>query len=55
MTRRRGRCCIDSSTAPVELSLNLVEGLHARWVRVLESLTSDEWQRGFKHAKSAGR
>jgi hypothetical protein len=42
---------IDSKTAPVGLSLDLIEGLHARWVQVLKSLTVDEWQRGFKHAK----
>jgi hypothetical protein len=42
---------VDSATAPVGLSLDLVEGLHARWVRLLESLTADEWERGFKHAK----
>ena len=40
---------VDSVTAPVGLSLDLVEALHARWVRILESLTVDEWERGFKH------
>jgi hypothetical protein len=40
---------VDSATAPVGLSLDIIEGLHARWVRILESLTADEWQRGFKH------
>ena len=42
---------IDSKTAPVGLSLDLIEGLHGRWVQVLKSLTVDEWERGFKHAK----
>jgi len=42
---------IDSVTAPIDSSLDLVEGLHSRWVRVLESLSPEQWQRGFKHAK----
>jgi uncharacterized damage-inducible protein DinB len=41
----------DSTAAPVGWSLDLIEGLHARWVRLLESLSADEWQRGFKHPK----
>jgi len=42
---------LHDGTGPVECSLNLVEGLHERWVRLLESLDGDEWQRGFKHPK----
>jgi hypothetical protein len=38
-------------TAPVEWSLELVEGVHARWVMLLQSLTDDQWQRGFNHAE----
>jgi uncharacterized damage-inducible protein DinB len=41
----------DSMTAPVGWSLDLVEGLHARWVRLLESLSAEQWELGFKHAK----
>jgi hypothetical protein len=26
-----------------------VEALHARWVMLLQSLTEEEWKRGFKH------
>ncbi|HEY5328908.1 MAG TPA: putative metal-dependent hydrolase [Acidobacteriaceae bacterium] len=37
--------------APVEWSLELVEGVHARWVMLLQSLTDDQWQRGFNHAE----
>ena len=37
--------------APVEWSLELVESLHARWVMLLQSLSAEQWQRGFKHPK----
>jgi len=42
----------DSEAAPVEWSLELVEGLHARWVLLLQSLTEDEWQRGYRHPEN---
>jgi len=42
---------IDSTTSPIGPSLDIVEGLHVRWVQVLESLSADEWERGFKHAQ----
>ena len=34
---------------PVEWSLELVEALHARWVMLLQSLSDEQWQRGFVH------
>jgi hypothetical protein len=37
------------SRAPVGWSLDLLEGVHARWVLLLESLTDEQWQLGFKH------
>jgi hypothetical protein len=37
------------SKAPVGWSLDLLEGVHARWSLLLESLTDEQWQRGFKH------
>jgi len=37
------------SAAPVGWSAALLESLHARWVMLLESLTDEEWQRGFNH------
>ena len=37
--------------APVEWSLELVEGVHARWVMLLQSLTEEQWQRGFRHTE----
>lgn len=39
-------------TAPVEWSLEIVESLHARWVMLLQSLSAEQWQRGFKHPEN---
>jgi uncharacterized damage-inducible protein DinB len=39
----------DARTAPVEVSLRLLEYLHARWVGLLRSLTDEEWKRTFRH------
>jgi uncharacterized damage-inducible protein DinB len=43
---------LHDSTAPVEWSLELVESLHARWVMMLQSLTDEQWQRGFRHPEN---
>lgn len=40
---------VDARTAPVDLSLAVLEGLHARWVLLLRSLEGDQWQRGYVH------
>jgi uncharacterized damage-inducible protein DinB len=34
---------------PVEVSLGLIAGVHARWVALLESLTEEDFQKGFAH------
>jgi uncharacterized damage-inducible protein DinB len=39
----------DTKATPVEVSLTLLESLHDRWVRLLRSLTQDEWKRTFRH------
>ncbi|HEX9198327.1 MAG TPA: bacillithiol transferase BstA [Acidobacteriaceae bacterium] len=39
----------DSLAAPMAWSLTLLANLHARWVMLLESLTDEQWQRGFRH------
>jgi uncharacterized damage-inducible protein DinB len=39
------------SSAPVWWTLDLLEGVHARWVMLLQSLTDEQWQRGFKHGE----
>jgi uncharacterized damage-inducible protein DinB len=39
----------DTKTTPVEVSLTLLESLHDRWMRLLRSLTPEEWKRTFRH------
>jgi hypothetical protein len=39
----------DANTAPVELSLNLLDALHERWVWFLRSLKDGDFQRSFRH------
>jgi hypothetical protein len=39
----------DARTAPVELSLALLESLHQRWVLLLHSLQPEDWKRTFRH------
>ncbi len=39
----------DARSAPVELSLALLESLHQRWVLLLRSLTDEQWARAFRH------
>jgi hypothetical protein len=39
----------DSRTAPVEHSLQLLEGLHRRWVLLFGSLSDDDFARTFHH------
>jgi uncharacterized damage-inducible protein DinB len=39
----------DSRTAPVDVSLVLVESLHGRWTLLLRSLTPADWGRTFRH------
>ena len=42
----------DTQAMPVEVSLGLLRGLHARWVRIFESLGPSEWGRGALHPES---
>jgi len=39
----------DAKSGPIEPSLLLLEGLHARWVQLLESISEAEWERKFTH------
>jgi len=39
----------DARTAPVELSLTLLDSLHARWVLLLKSLRPQDFARTFRH------
>lgn len=42
----------DSELTPIEVSLTLLESLHARWTVLLQSLTSDDFQRKLIHPDS---
>ena len=37
---------------PVDVSLALLEAVHARWVTLLRALPQDQFQRKFKHPES---
>jgi len=39
----------DARTAPIEISLNLLESLHHRWVMLLRSFNEKDWARTFRH------
>jgi DinB family protein len=39
----------DTKSTPVEVSLGLLESLHDRWVRLLRSLSPEDWKRQFRH------
>ena len=39
----------DSRLLPVDVSVSLIDALHARWVALLESLTEDDFHKGFVH------
>ncbi|HVJ08280.1 MAG TPA: bacillithiol transferase BstA [Acidisarcina sp.] len=42
----------DAHTAPVALSLELLDGLHARWTLLLDSLKDADFERGFVHPEN---
>jgi len=42
----------DSKSGDVEPSLALLDGLHAKWVQVLESMTEPQFGRSFLHPQS---
>ena len=39
----------DAKTAPIELSLQLIESLHDRWVRLLLAMAPADFDRTFRH------
>ncbi|HEV3307346.1 MAG TPA: putative metal-dependent hydrolase [Candidatus Sulfotelmatobacter sp.] len=39
----------DTQTTPVEVSLTLLDSLHSRWIRLLRSLTPEDWKCTFRH------
>jgi DinB superfamily len=42
----------DAKTLPVEISLDLLEPLHRRWVALFASLAESDWQRGYIHPEN---
>jgi uncharacterized damage-inducible protein DinB len=42
----------DAASAPVEISLQLLTALHARWVLLLRSLSIEDWSRTFQHPQT---
>jgi len=39
----------DSRKVPIEVSLDLLDALHLRWVALLRSMDSDDFNRGLRH------
>lgn len=39
----------DAASGPIEMSLRLLDGLHARWAALLRTMTPEEWRRTFVH------
>lgn len=39
----------DTFNTPIDVSLNLLESLHARWVILLRSLTDEQFEKTFQH------
>ena len=39
----------DATTTPVDLSLNLLDTLHQRWIFLLRSMSAEQWSRTFRH------
>ena len=42
----------DGKTAPIALSLSLLDALHSRWILLLKSLSDTDWQKTFYHPGS---
>lgn len=41
----------DSKLTPIDVSLDLVDSLHRRWVVLLKAMTEEEFARSFRHPK----
>ena len=41
----------DTATTPIAASLTLLDGLHRRWVGLLESISGPQWQRTLYHPR----
>lgn len=45
----------DAAHAPVEISLKLLDALHERWVRLLQSVKDQQFERTFRHPERGVR
>ncbi len=43
---------LGDSKMPVDVSLGIVDGVHRRWVSLLESMTDEDYQREFVHPET---
>jgi uncharacterized damage-inducible protein DinB len=41
----------DSRWLPVDVSLSMIEALHGRWVGLLESLSEEDFHKGYEHSE----
>jgi uncharacterized damage-inducible protein DinB len=41
----------EAKTAPIEISLALLDSLHRRWMLVLRNLGDSDWKRTFRHSE----
>jgi len=39
----------DTKSTPVDVSLTMLDSLHDRWMRLLRSMTPEQWKRTFRH------
>jgi uncharacterized damage-inducible protein DinB len=39
----------DARSAPLEVSLDMLDALHRRWTRLLRSLAPSDWERRYRH------
>lgn len=44
--------CEEAKNADIEISLNLLEALHKRWVLFLESMDAESWNKTFYHPEN---
>ena len=42
----------DARTTPIEVSLSLVDGLHDRWIRILNVMSASDFARTLRHPES---
>ncbi len=39
----------DTTSTPIEVSLTLLDSLHDRWVRLMKTITPEQWKRTYRH------